>query len=271
MVSYAVRFPDLAARSKAVGGDVEMDPHTVEADRQRLLGIERLVLETVCFNFTVRMPFPYVIKLGRTFDAPKKLTRLAWRLCADSFRTFAPLLYPPHVMAAGCIYLGALLITFDQPPDGLSEDDRIIVAIIREFESYQPWWTDKFHICLEDIEEICHYLLDLLIFAAQNTSATTSPSTPTSPSPHAYPSPRSHSSSQLLPSHHQHQAAPPPLPYKHDMLMRLKIHLREIEHQPLPRGKDHNATREADNVGIGRNEGTVRFMFGPERVVGNAI
>lgn len=212
-------------------------------------------------------------------------------VCCASFRTFAPLLYPPHVMAAGCIYLGALLITFDQPPDSLSEDDRIIVAIIREFESYQPWWTDKFHICLEDIEgscdslrlnqyskcsafislEICHYLLDLLIFAAQNTSATTSPSTPTSPSPHAYPSPRSHSSSQLLPSHHQHQTAPPPLPYKHDMLMRLKIHLREIEHQPLPRGKDHNTTREADNVGIGRNEGTVRFMFGPERVVGNAI
>ena len=26
MVSYAVRFPELAARSKAVGGEVEMDP-----------------------------------------------------------------------------------------------------------------------------------------------------------------------------------------------------------------------------------------------------
>ncbi len=61
-------------------------------------------------------------------------------------------------MAAGCIYLGALLITFDQPPDSLSEDDRIIVAIIREFESYQPWWTDKFHICLEDIEGSCDSL-----------------------------------------------------------------------------------------------------------------
>ena len=26
MVSYAVRFPDLAARSRAMGGEVEMDP-----------------------------------------------------------------------------------------------------------------------------------------------------------------------------------------------------------------------------------------------------
>ncbi|KLO06986.1 cyclin-like protein [Schizopora paradoxa] len=272
MVAYAVRFPELAARSKAIGGDVEMDPHTVEADRQRILGIERLVLETVCFNFTVRMPFPYVIKLGRTFDAPKRLTRLAWRLCADSFRTYAPLLYPPHVIAAGCLYLGALLCTFEQPNDNQSEDYLIIAAIAKEFEGYQPWWTDKFHICLEDVEEICHYLLDLLLYAAQNTSATTSPSTPTSPSPHAYPSPRSHSSSQLLPSHLQHQPAPPlPLPYKYDMLMHLKIHLREIEHQPLPRGQEDKVMREADNAGIGKNEGTVRFMFGPERLVGNAI
>jgi CTD kinase subunit beta len=37
----------------------------VEADRQRLMAIERLILETICFNFTSKMPFPYVIKVGR--------------------------------------------------------------------------------------------------------------------------------------------------------------------------------------------------------------
>ena len=83
MVSYAVRFPELA-KSSVVGG-VDMDPavphfhfyvpptrsltgtrvQTVENDRRRLLAIERLVLETICFNFTVRMPFPYVIKFGK--------------------------------------------------------------------------------------------------------------------------------------------------------------------------------------------------------------
>jgi hypothetical protein len=39
----------------------------VEHDRQRLLAVERLLLETICFNFTSRMPFPYVIKIGRAF------------------------------------------------------------------------------------------------------------------------------------------------------------------------------------------------------------
>ena len=85
MVSYAVRFPELVAKSKSIGGEIEMDPavsrlimqisvfmlifgmQTIEHDRQRLLAVERLVLETICFNFTSRMSFPYVIKLGRVF------------------------------------------------------------------------------------------------------------------------------------------------------------------------------------------------------------
>ena len=58
---------------------------TVEQDRQNLLGIERLILETVCFNFTVRMSFPYVIKIGRALRASKSLTRFAWRLAVDRF------------------------------------------------------------------------------------------------------------------------------------------------------------------------------------------
>ena len=37
----------------------------VENDRQRLLAVERLILETICFNFTAQIPFPYVIKLGK--------------------------------------------------------------------------------------------------------------------------------------------------------------------------------------------------------------
>lgn len=64
---------------------VEMIRQTVEQDRQHLLGIERLVLETVCFNFTVRMPFPYVIKIGRVLKASKPLTRFAWRLAVDRY------------------------------------------------------------------------------------------------------------------------------------------------------------------------------------------
>lgn len=85
MTSYAVRFPDLAAKVKVVGGEVEMDHNVsplvrgpprhlirhspfeqvVENDRRRLIAIERLILEMICFNFGTRMSFSYVIKMGR--------------------------------------------------------------------------------------------------------------------------------------------------------------------------------------------------------------
>lgn len=150
--------------------------------------------------------------------------------------------------------------------------------------------THGFQLKLPLNTEICHHLLDLLIHAAQNPSATTSPSTPSSPSPHAYASPRTpHPSNPLLP--HQTQSAPPPPPFKHDTLMRLKIYLRETEHPARPRDSKSNsgsstplaygvgvAGTSADDVlsrngsvdtaGLGKNEGTVRFVFGPERLVG---
>jgi len=63
----------------SIRDEVLCDPdfcvQTVEHDRQRLLAVERLILETICFNFTSKMPFPYVIKIGRTFKG-KPILRL---------------------------------------------------------------------------------------------------------------------------------------------------------------------------------------------------
>ena len=39
----------------------------MEHDRQPLLPIARLIVETICFNFNTRLPFPYVIKISRAF------------------------------------------------------------------------------------------------------------------------------------------------------------------------------------------------------------
>lgn len=73
--------------------------------------------------------------------------------------------------------------------------------------------------------------------------------------------------------------------------MRLKIHLRETEHPPLPRDRNSSSggsvpmaygagvtganaddvlsrNGSVDTAGLGKNEGTVRFVFGPERLVG---
>jgi CTD kinase subunit beta len=97
MASYSVRFPEQAAKSKSIVGEIDMDPvvregrysflsrerraseppaeglilfQVLEQDRQRLLAVERLIVELICFNFTSRMPYPYVIKIGRELKGP---------------------------------------------------------------------------------------------------------------------------------------------------------------------------------------------------------
>ncbi|KAJ3525032.1 hypothetical protein NM688_g8465 [Phlebia brevispora] len=249
MVSYAVRFPELAAKSKSVSGEVDMDPNTVEHDRQRLLSVERLILETICFNFTSRMPFPYVIKVGRMFGATKRLTKLAWRLAIDSYRTIVNLMFPPHVVALACLYLAALLSSFEQgtspEPEGFHSSHEIAATLGNPGE-----WESQFQAHIEDLDEIAHAIIDLLIQGAQNPQLSTSPSTPASP----HPARNSAAASN---------AQTPPAPYKPDQLMRLKIVMRESERQPRLRESMGDMNLDSDAALLGRNEGTVRFMFAP--------
>ncbi|KIP08932.1 hypothetical protein PHLGIDRAFT_87416 [Phlebiopsis gigantea 11061_1 CR5-6] len=257
MVSYAVRFPELAAKSKSMAGEVDMDPATVEQDRQRLLAVERLILETISFNFTARMPFPYIIKMSRSLRAPKKLSKFAWRLAIDSYRSLVNLSYPPHVVALACLYLAALLSSFEQGqvtvPAGLRNAHEIA-----KFLGDHGQWEAQLQARVEDLEEIAHMIIDLLIQGSQNSNVSTSPSTPSSPHPF-----RSSLAANL-------NTQPPPIPYKFDQLMRLKIAMRETEH--LPRTRDTlgfgDAQSEAEAMLLGRNEGTVRFLFVPPGFAG---
>ncbi|ETW81680.1 hypothetical protein HETIRDRAFT_51297 [Heterobasidion irregulare TC 32-1] len=151
MVGYVVRFPEQAAKSKSIAGEIDMDPAVVENDRQRLLGIERFIMEIICFNFTSRMPFPYVIKIGRQLKASKKLTKLAWRLSIDSHRTLVPLQFPPHVVALACVYLAALLSSFEHDvvpakPGCLSDSE-----LAEQLGKHGPW-ERKFQAQVEDLE-----------------------------------------------------------------------------------------------------------------------
>ncbi|EAU86072.2 hypothetical protein CC1G_07151 [Coprinopsis cinerea okayama7 len=260
-VAYGIRNPELAARSKHPTGEVDldtMDPQLVESDRARLLAIERLMLETICFNFTARLPFPYVIKIGRVMKASKKLIKFAWRVAIDCHRTLLPLQYPPHTVALGSLYVAALLSSFELPVEQ-DEPDSKTSHEIADTLSKRGQWEQKFQSHAEDLEDIAHTVLDLFIQSSQNPSANTSPSTPSSPHPH------SSSHRQQLPQILQS-------PWKPEQLIRLKIAMREKElprkpPQPMDMQSDLNTALQrsaaaATNYG-GKNEGTVRFLFGP--------
>ncbi|KAJ3753793.1 cyclin-like protein [Lentinula raphanica] len=258
--SYAIRFPDVLSKSKSPFGEVDidtMDPQLVEHDRQRLLAVERLILETICFNFTSRMAFPYVIKIGRALGAGKKLTKLAWRLAIDSHRTFIPIEYPPHTVALGSLYVAAILGSFEQPE---GEERHANLKLASSLGQHGDW-EQQFQAHLEDLEAIAHIMVDLLIQRAQ-TTANTSPATPSSPSPH--PSPRNAYLSSLQPNHTN--------PYNTDQLIRLKIAMRESDHDPRPREswQDPDSASSVGREVIGRNEGTVRFLFEPPGFAGRS-
>ena len=120
------------------------------------------------------MPFPFVIKFGKYFNGPpfpllvpcsspshlsssvsKLLTKFAWRLAVDAYRTHVPLIYPPHTVALGCLYLAALLIMFEKPPPAPSQTfqqqamspTQLISLLTRGGE-----WEDQFNIDAEHLE-----------------------------------------------------------------------------------------------------------------------
>lgn len=178
---------------------------------------------------------------------------------ACSFRTLVNLSYPPHVVAVGCLYLAALLQSFEQgtsPERPNQHTSHEIAATL----SKSGEWEKQFQVQIADIEEIAHAVVDLLITFSQNPAANTSPATPSSPHPH-------HSHSRGGHGHGHAPPAPVYAPYKADQLIRLKIVMRETEHAARVRGSVEEPNYEASDSPFYRNDRTVRYMFAPADLV----
>ncbi|KAG9013567.1 hypothetical protein FRB90_005881 [Tulasnella sp. 427] len=277
MASYVVRIPELAARINVVGGEPDVSPNQVEADKKRMLSIERLVLEMICFNFNVRPPFSFVIKLGKALGATKDLIKLAWHLAVDCHRTLVPLMYPPHTIALACVYLAALLTSFETP--AIPASDGSMHRTSHELAALlggNGEWEATYQARVEDLEDIVHLLIDLLQTMSSNfpNSLTASPNTPSSPSPYSF-QPLNPNNPNNLPLPFSSSAS---LLSSSTSLTRLKIALKEREHEPRERmplsqtdptagltpgsGDGDSGSGGSGNV-LGKNEGTVRFLFSP--------
>lgn len=73
LASYGIRFPQLVRKGSTAVDISNVDPNVLEHERKRVLGIERLILETICFNFAVQVPFELVIKLGRKLERESRI------------------------------------------------------------------------------------------------------------------------------------------------------------------------------------------------------
>lgn len=153
LASYALRYPHLV--KKGTVDPASVDPKMLERERKRVLSVERLVLETICFSFWagVGVAFGDVVKIGRRLGASKEFCQLAWRVAVDrwvfgvlgetdeSYRTTAALSYPPHIIAMASLYTTALLHLGPSP----EEDDELAKqasAIVDRFRDSSDWEKD---------------------------------------------------------------------------------------------------------------------------------
>ncbi|KAK9761226.1 RNA polymerase II C-terminal domain kinase beta subunit, variant 3 [Basidiobolus ranarum] len=91
------------------GKHMSLDSPEVEEKRKRIISYERLIIETLCFDFRVQHPFKYIIKFVKKLNGDKKLAQKAWNITVESYKTQLGLQYPPHIIAAGAIHLAVLL------------------------------------------------------------------------------------------------------------------------------------------------------------------
>lgn len=180
----------------------------------------------------------------------KEAIQQAWRVAVDAHRTPAPLSYPPHIIALGALYTSALLSSESTSPHDSTD------PVVAKLGSPGPWEED-YSAPADAVDDVAHSLLDLY-----NIIVSTPPNDPSlqlfSPSP-------------ASPRENPRSGRPSPAPstslalttYKlppfwtSQTLTQLKIHLRD--RNP---GVMWPAEEEAElPEGMGRNDGTVRFVW----------
>ncbi|EGG08838.1 uncharacterized protein MELLADRAFT_115914 [Melampsora larici-populina 98AG31] len=255
-------------------GQGEPEPSIIDSERSKLVGIERLLLETVCFDFGSgklaggKDLFGYVVAIGRHLHSSKGLIHLAFRLAVDSYRTLVALTYPPHIIALACLYLASF---FD--PDHHHYSFGASGSKAEKVEPhFEVGWSRAFDTDIDDIEDICHSILDLFISLAAPLKANQSPTSPSEVKPRRISNLNTSTSS-----------ATGPFPSS-DQLTKLKISLREksndrgdIDIDPkddnpskrikLMAGLSHQDERSDEfqfegRELLGRDDVTVRFIFG---------
>lgn len=98
------------------------------------IGMERLVLEAIGFDFRSRFPQKLIAKICKFYGLPRNTVyRTAIDVSLDMYRTFAPLKMTTIVMAVACIELSCLLYArpFPGSQDGDSRNKRYSTYLTR--------------------------------------------------------------------------------------------------------------------------------------------
>jgi len=143
-----IRQTEVARHRKVDSGDNMLQLHVENALSVRHKAWE--VFQRFVFP-SIRPCYPLIPSLS----VSKLLTKFAWRLTVDAFRTHIPLIYPPHSVALGCLYLAALLMTFEQtppPPSQTFQQQAMTPLQLISLLARGGEWEDQFNIDADHLE-----------------------------------------------------------------------------------------------------------------------
>lgn len=179
VASFAIRYPDLVKSvpssssttsvhdlSLAAISESDVDPQVLEAERSKVLSLERTMLESVGYDFRIRRNVESVgrgvLKIGKSWGASQAFIRTAWQISSDIHQTPAPLMYPPQVLSLAALLTAALLRCERSDTDDGDDDDDKSAAKVRamfglpdaaiEDASTIREWEARFQAQVEDVE-----------------------------------------------------------------------------------------------------------------------
>lgn len=128
----------------------------LDAQKNHLIGIERILLETICFNFHLRQSldadssetasdvFTHVMRIGRARGASRSFVYLAHLLAIDIHRTYIPLSYPAHALACAMLYLSSYLNVEHIHAWQWRADES--PAPVSDLPTFEPGWASTFSV-----------------------------------------------------------------------------------------------------------------------------
>ncbi|XP_042234593.1 cyclin-K-like isoform X2 [Homarus americanus] len=122
--------------------------------REEVMTLERILLQTIKFDFIVEHPYTYLLKYAKCLKGDKKklpnMVQMAWTFVNDSLCTTLCLQWEPEIIAIALMYLAGKLSKFE------------VTDWNGRTPKHQRWWDMYVEgISMELLEDICHQVLDL--------------------------------------------------------------------------------------------------------------
>ncbi|KAG2500086.1 hypothetical protein HYH03_002363 [Edaphochlamys debaryana] len=127
-------------------------------DVKDLLDMEMVLLEDLDFNLIVFSPYRELARLLSDAGVEQACAQRAWGALNDSYRSDVNLLYPPHIVALGCLCLAAGSCGVDLTAwlQRLNVDLGQVAAVVAELTALYPQNSAGMGA------DECHRLLDLV-------------------------------------------------------------------------------------------------------------